>query len=405
VIDGRRGTALIALMACVLSAATATAASASVRPRADLRVARGALKLDGARVTGTVVVHNAGRRRAPRTSVSIVVRSGGRDRAAGRVGVSPLAAGASKTVRVRLRAPAGTRLPATARACADARKVVRERSEGNNCRGLGRVSAAKAAPASPAPPPSPATPTPAPVPPPSQLIDGGPVVVPTPPVSSVPTAPISYVPDKPFQLEDNSWLVVPSSYDKTHQTPTELFVWLNGCYGQPGDDIKVVAPQSDGAYVAVAVSGRENDCWNPDTDQGRVIDAIAIVKKHFNIDPKRVVLGGYSSGGDLSYRLAFDHALEFAGVLALNTSPFKDTGKGQAELLDEAAYKFHVVHLAHIGDEAYNIDQVRQETDAMYAAGFPIARVERPGLHHDANTFPDVQAYLLPHLSDGWRAP
>jgi hypothetical protein len=413
VIDGRRGlTALIALATCALGATTADAASASVRPRADLVVARGALKLDGGRITGTVVVRNAGRRRAPRTSVAIVVRSGGRDRSAGRVGVPPLSARATRTVRVALRAPAGTRLPATARACADARKAVRERAEANNCRSLGAVGAARrAAPAAPVLPAAPIAPAPVPVTPPAPaptppLPPLGPGdIAPPPPVDTVPTAPIPFTPDAPFQQEDGSWLVVPSSYDATHQTPTELFVWLNGCYGQPGDDIKVVEPPPDGPYIAMAASGRENDCWNPDTDQDRVRDAIALAETHFNIDRKRVVIGGYSSGGDLAYRLAFYHAFEFAGVLALNTSPFKDTGSTQAQSLAAAAWKFHVVHLAHLNDEAYNIDQVRQETDAMAAAGFPIARVERPGVHHDANTFPDVQAYLLPRLSDGWRAP
>ena len=54
--------------------------------------------------------------------------------------------------------------------------------------------------------------------------------------------------------------------------------------------------------------------------------AIADVKTHFNIDPRQVVLGGYSSGGDLSYRIAFTHSTEIAGVLAENTAPFRDTG-------------------------------------------------------------------------------
>jgi dienelactone hydrolase len=216
---------------------------------------------------------------------------------------------------------------------------------------------------------------------------------------------MDYTPDTPFPL-GASWVDVPSSYDATHQTPTELFVWLYGCYGDAKVDLDVVEPPPDGPYIALAVGGiAPRQCWDPDLDQDLVRNAIAAVKTHFNIDPKRVVLGGYSSGGDLAYRLAFYHAFEFAGVLALNTSPFKDTGSTQAASLGAAAYRFHVVHLAHTSDEAYNIAQVRAETDAMAAAGFPITRVERPGLHHDANTFPDVQAYLLPHLSDGWRAP
>jgi CARDB len=428
VIHGRRGrTALIALLACGLGATTADAASASVRPRADLRVvAHGAPTLDAGRITGTVVVRNTGRRAAPRTSVAILVRWSGRDHAAGRVGVPALGAGATKTVRIALRAPSGLRLPATARACADARHVVRERSEVDNCRGLGAVRAVKAPPAASvgtvapvssqsvaSPPPSAPSPTSPSAPtspvtsdPPALPVDPPPVQdpPPDPPASTVPPAPIPYTPDTAFKL-GGSWLDVPSSYDATHQTPTELFVWLYGCWGDPRVDLDVVKPPPGGPYIALAVGGIDHPCWDPNSDQDVVRNAIAAVKSHFNIDPKRVVLGGYSSGGDIAYRLAFYHAYEYAGVLALNTSPFKDTGSTQAQSLAAAAYKFHVVHLAHLGDEAYNIDQVRQETEAMRAAGFPIVRVERPGVHHDDNTFPDVQAYLLPHLADGWRAP
>ncbi len=64
------------------------------------------------------------------------------------------------------------------------------------------------------------------------------------------------------------------------------------------------------------------------------------MKTHFNIDPRRVILGGYSSGGDIAYRTAFYNANSFAGVLAVNTSPFRDTGSSQQDSLAAAAWKF-----------------------------------------------------------------
>ncbi len=106
------------------------------------------------------------------------------------------------------------------------------------------------------------------------------------------------------------------------------------------------------------MDGREGDCWNPDTDQAKLLAAIADVESHFLIDRHRVILGGYSSGGDLSYPIA----------------------------------------------------GVRQETDAMAAAGFPITRIERPGTHYDDDTDTtgtdhDLRTLLLPHIDDGWRSP
>src|SRR5262249_14830687 len=50
-------------------------------------------------------------------------------------------------------------------------------------------------------------------------------------------------------------------------------------------------------------------------------------------------------------------------------------------------------------------DLVRSETDAVKAAGFPLQRIERPGMHYDGNTVMDAQQLLLPFLDAGWTSP
>lgn len=158
------------------------------------------------------------------------------------------------------------------------------------------------------------------------------------------------------------------------------------------------------------MGGREDDCWDPNADQGTVLAAIADVESHFNVNPRQVVLGGYSSGGDLAYRLAFYHSTDFAGVLAENTSPFRDTGSTASASLAAATWKFNVVHLAHTEDDVYPIAGVRTEVGEMTAAGFPVRLIERPGNHYynstaDGGTDHDRQTLLLPHLNDGWHSP
>jgi predicted esterase len=225
----------------------------------------------------------------------------------------------------------------------------------------------------------------------------------------VPPDPIPFATDDVFSLESalsTYWIYVPESYDESHQTPTTLFVWLHGCGGQGEFDIYTVSPGGDQDWISIAVGGREGGCWDPGGDGTLVKAAIADVKRHFNVDPQRVILGGYSSGGDLAYRTAFYDAGAFAGVLAENTAPFRDTGSSQAASLAAASWKFNVVHLAHLQDTTYPIATVRAETDAMLAAGFPITRIERPGTHYDdPGTDADLVALLLPYIDDGWRSP
>ena len=143
------------------------------------------------------------------------------------------------------------------------------------------------------------------------------------------------------------------------------------------------------------------------TDPARLLTAVAYIKTRFNINPRRVILGGYSSGGDLAYRTMFYHANAFAGCLIENSSPFRDTESTPAQSFaaNAGGWRFNVIHLAHLQDEVYPIDGVRLETDAMISAGYPLVRIERTGTHYDSGTNDDLRALLLPHLNDAWLSP
>jgi poly(3-hydroxybutyrate) depolymerase len=237
--------------------------------------------------------------------------------------------------------------------------------------------------------------------------------------SSIPAHPISFAKNMPFTVDSGTtnWVYVPDAYDASHKTPITLFVWLHGCGGMSSGDVWTASPGgSKQTWITLAPGGAEGGCWNMSTDPARVLAAIADLKTHFNVKPKGVILGGYSSGGDLGYRLAFYDAGLFAGLLAENTSPFRDTGSTQAASLAAASWKFHVVHVAHLQDTTYPIAGVRKETDAMTAAGFPMKRIEVDGGHWDdagaienghavPGTAADIATYLFPNLGAGWTSP
>ncbi|QIG45334.1 hypothetical protein G5V58_23575 [Nocardioides anomalus] len=369
----RRLFTLLVVAALGLAATgTAVAAGGGHRHRADLSVQGGSVTLSGTTLAGSFRVKAKRSARAKATTAALHVRAGGRDVVAGSFAVKAVRPGRTRTVSVSVPLPASLPAgPAQLVACADEGRRLRERSETNNCRAVGTIT------------------------------------VPT--VSSVPNDPIAFEPDTVLQLSSgvtDYWLTVPPSYDASHQTPTTLFVWLHGCGGEGRYDIYDVSPGGAAqSWIALSVGGTEGGCWDVDTDGAKVSAAIASVKTHFNIDPRAVVLGGYSSGGDLAYRTAFYDARSFAGVLAENTSPFRDTGSSASQSIAAASWRFNVVQLAHLQDDTYDIATVRQETGVLEAAGFPVTLVERPGKHYDAGTVPDLQSVLLPYLRAGWRAP
>jgi pimeloyl-ACP methyl ester carboxylesterase len=205
-------------------------------------------------------------------------------------------------------------------------------------------------------------------------------------------------------------LYVPATYDASHKTASKVLVWSHGCGGDAYGDAWAVSPGGSQSWITVSVGGRDGDCWDPNGDTALVIAALDDVKRRLNIDPRKVIIGGYSSGGDLAYRTAFYNAKQFAGVIVENTSPFRDTGSSQSSSLAAAAWKLNIVQLAHVSDPTYPIAGVRTETDAVKAAGFPLTRIERAGTHWDADTTSsgtnyDMRTYLLPYIDQGWLAP
>lgn len=218
--------------------------------------------------------------------------------------------------------------------------------------------------------------------------------------SSAPTAA------NPNATQTN-WAYVPNSYDSTHSTPTRLFVWLHGCGGQSEWDAHMVSFMPDQSWISLAPGGRETTCWSTiETDGSKILAAIADIRARFNIDPYRIILGGYSSGGDIGYPLLFQNANMFAGGL------FENTGPSSAAMTNStvAAWKINILHLAHTGDTTYPIAGIRTKMTTLKNAGFPLTLIEKPGTHYDSDngttgTQYDLRTFVLPQINGGWTAP
>lgn len=351
-----------ALLAACLTPSTHLAintASAAPAKRADLKITAGDVKVSGARVAGWFIVRNQGRRAAPASSTAVKV-DGRRLRS---VATPALAPGDQAKVRFRVRPPGGTHRISV---CADRRDRVAERRERNNCRRLGRVTLAS---------------------------------------SSVPTHPVDYTPGSVFRIGTSPreyWMYVPKAYDDRHRTPTRLVVFVHGC-GGTGEEyatlIKNLVAGLDHLVMTPGL-GRDGQCWDPTADAGPLRRAIADVKTRFNVDPRRVVLGGYSSGSTLAGQVAFEHAKQFAGLLVVPGRPFW-SDDNRDELMAGAAWKLNIAWRAHTGDEYYPIATLRADKRALNEAGFPLAFSEAGGGHG----FTEEDLDFVFGKAAGWTSP
>lgn len=203
----------------------------------------------------------------------------------------------------------------------------------------------------------------------------------------------------------------PDTYNPA--VPISLFVWMHGCGGDAKGDLYTVAPWATRAtqsYIVISIGGRDGVCWNTNADAPKVLAAIDHVSRYFNINPRKIYLGGYSSGGDMTYRVGFENARRFAGLLAVNSDPFRDTGSSGPALMAAASWKINVAHLAHTGDVVYPIAGVRANLATLQSKGFPVIKIEQPGNHWDndtgvSGTNYNLRTLLLPYLDAGWVSP
>lgn len=358
----RRGRVLTVVLSGIALVFTALSpAPADVVSHPDLQVTKGSVALSpgGERIRGHFTVRNAGSLPARSSTSYVQAKVSGKWRYVTELRILPLAPGKKGKYDFNSAAPNFLRQGShTVRVCLDVKKKVDESREGNNCSSLGKLAMAH--------------------------------------------GPFGYQEDQKFfhRIEGGAyWGWVPGGYDDA--APSALFVWLHGCGGRNEFDIEAYAPDAADSYVMVAPAGAEGECWSPPksgADEAIVTATIADASEHFNIDPERIVLGGYSSGGDLSYRYAYRHSAAIEAVLIANSAPFDDTGLSSDQAIAAATTKFRVVHLAHLADDAYPIDDVRSELQILIDNAFPVTKIELPGGHYDDNTDADIRTHLLPQV-------
>ncbi|HVH41744.1 MAG TPA: hypothetical protein VM925_05355, partial [Labilithrix sp.] len=125
----------------------------------------------------------------------------------------------------------------------------------------------------------------------------------------------------------------------------------------------------------------------------KVLAAVEDLAKCFWVDRSKVVVAGFSSGGQLAYRVGMTKASSFAGILIENSSAYA-SGIATDKLLGGAAWKLPIAHRAHTQDSVFPIAKVKADWTLTSAAGFPITTSELAG-PHDGNS-DDWANWLIP---------
>jgi S-formylglutathione hydrolase FrmB len=186
-----------------------------------------------------------------------------------------------------------------------------------------------------------------------------------------------------------------------------LLVFLHGRDGNEGSELvdemyAALAEQGDRAPVVAFPYGGESSYWHDrgDGDWAKYVTAEVIpkVESRFDVDAKRVAIGGISMGGFGAFDIAARHPGEFCAVGGHSPAIWQDAGETAAGAFDDAEdFASHdVVAEAAAGDfertplwlDAGDRDPFVPGDEAMTAAlkgaGANLTRKTFPGEHESA---------------------
>lgn len=117
-------------------------------------------------------------------------------------------------------------------------------------------------------------------------------------------------------------VTLPDNYDPTR--PARLYVWLHGrsntmvetefIYGHLNRKTAGNPPVAEQGQIQLDCFGRINGAGWHWAGEREVFEAIAAVKRRFKIDDRRVMLRGFSQGGEGAWHIALHHPDQFAAV-------------------------------------------------------------------------------------------
>jgi poly(3-hydroxybutyrate) depolymerase len=198
---------------------------------------------------------------------------------------------------------------------------------------------------------------------------------------------------------------VPASYDGSEAAP--LVVGMHGC----GDSAYNFATWGVNPYdtrwtqkhIGISIDGATgaSGCWSMGGDDAKVLAAIDDIMSCFWIHKHKIVLAGFSSGGELGYRIAMMNASRFAGLLVEDAAAYASS-KDENALFAGATWKLPIAHRAHSGDTVFPLSSVQADWAKLTAAGFPLQTDVTSGTHDGTST--DWATWLLPRATT-WRSP
>jgi len=217
-------------------------------------------------------------------------------------------------------------------------------------------------------------------------------------------------------------IFAPLHYEPGYSYP--LVVWLHGTGCDERQLLRIMPLVSMRNYVAVAPRGvavapREGAVhprgglirppseeavygWSHDEQdlqqaEQRIFDSIEMTFRRFHIDPRRIFLAGFDTGGTMAFRVAMNHPYKFAGVLSLGGC--LPTGGAPLSRLAEAR-QLAVFLAAGRRSTVYDEQRVCDDLRLLHTAGMSITLRAYPcGQQLSPQLLADVDRWIIEQIT------
>ncbi len=185
--------------------------------------------------------------------------------------------------------------------------------------------------------------------------------------------------DAPSGLSWNFRVIAPDVSDGIKKP---LFINLHGAAGGDPNAHKAtscyVEPGLENIEAFVISPNGGTNLWQEPINQSQVVGLVTLAIKYWDIDPGKVVVFGYSNGGNGSWFFAETHPELFSAGIPMASS-YNTTGpNGQPRKIDTPLYVIHGEN-----DELFPLAETKAWVDQSVEAGSSIEFIVAPGLTHN----------------------
>lgn len=193
-------------------------------------------------------------------------------------------------------------------------------------------------------------------------------------------------------------LVLPAGYDAAVPAPLVVSLHYGGrvspYYGR-GLLQQLILPALGGLGAIVVAPDNAADGWANETAEAQVLEFVDYIEAHYNVDPRRTLLTGYSMGAAGTWYLAPRHPDRFAAAIPMAGRP----PPGSAQL--DWQTPTYVINSR--ADELIEIEPAAATVEALKAKGAPISMTIIDGVtHYQIPSYrPHLQAAMV-WLEEVW---